>query len=252
MYRFTLLIVSLVSIASLAPASMLLAEEDISALIAKSRAASAQGKFQQAVDFLNDAVKLDSATDELLRMRGQAQFKNGDIDASLKDFDRVAELAPNLEKTLWERGISHYYAGKFEDGAKQFELYQTFHDADVENAAWRYLCVARSAGIDKARASILPIEGDRRVPMMKIYAMYQGKATPDDVMATAKAGEPSERELNQRLFYAHLYIGLFYEAAGKHELAREHMTAAVKHPIGHYMHDVARVHLARMQMAKQP
>lgn len=252
MYRFALPAVSLLLIAAFVPSSLVLGEDSVAELVGKSRSASAQGEYQQAADLLTKAVALDDKNADLHRALGQAHFKNGDVDASIKDFDRVAELSPSLEKTLWERGISHYYAGKFDDGAKQFELYQTYHDADVENAAWRYLCVARSADIEKARASILPIEGDRRIPMMKIYAMYQGKATPDDVMATAKAGEPSEAELDQRLFYAHLYIGLIHEVAGEPDLARKHIAAAVKHPIGHYMHDVARVHLSRLENAESP
>lgn len=233
-------------------ACSLLAADDLDALVAQARAASARGNYQQAVELFDKAVALNENNANLLRARGQAHFKSGDVAASIDDFDRVARLAPNLEKTLWERGISHYYAGRFDEGAKQFELYQTYHDADVENAAWRYLCVARSDGLEKARASILPIEGDRRIPMMKIYAMYQGEATPDDVMAAARAGQPSKAELNQRLFYAHLYVGLFHEVAGRKDLARKHIAAAVEHPIGHYMHDVARVHLARLEKPDEP
>ena len=228
------------------------AEEDFNKLVAQAQAATARGKYDQAVEALDKAVALNDSNANLYRIRGQAQFRAGKIDASIEDFDRVAELAPNLEKTLWERGISHYYAKRFDEGAKQFELYQTYHDADVENAAWRYLCVARTDGEAKARASILPIEGDRRVPMMEIYAMFQGDASPDEVMATAKAGQPSDAELNQRLFYAHLYLGLFYEVSGKPELARKHIAAAVKHPIGHYMHDVARVHFDLLEKAAKP
>ena len=42
---------------------------------------------------------------------------------------------------------------------------------------------------------------------------------------------------------AHLYIGLYYEAAGKAKLAREHIALAVENRVDHYMGDVARVHL---------
>lgn len=254
MYRFTTFLGRLAAgVAVIAViASSVIAEDDLPQLIRQARTSSAQGNYQQAVEFLNQAIATNENSPSLFRMRGQENFKAGNVDASIEDFDRVADLAPNQEKTLWERGISHYYAGRFDDGAKQFELYQTYHDADVENAAWRYLCVARADGAEKARKSILPIEGDRRIPMMKIYAMFKSDATPEDVMATAKAGEPGEAELNQRLFYAHLYIGLFYEVSDKRELAKEHIAAAVKHPIGHYMHDVARVHLARLEKAEKP
>jgi lipoprotein NlpI len=188
---------------------------------------------------------------EAYYLRGCEQFRLGQIDESVADLDRAAKLAPEREREMWERGISDYYAGKFAAGAKQFELYQTYHDNDVENSTWRYLCIARSEGVAKARASLLPIKNDRRVPMMQIFALYEGKLKPDDVLAAASAGKPDESELKPRLFYAHLYIGLWYEAAGDSKAAREHLAlAADKYRIAHYMGDVARVHLDRLDKAK--
>ncbi len=218
-------------------------------LLDQARQAAAGNNHAQAVELLDQAIAIDGGNADLFRERGRTNFQAGRIKASVKDFDRVAELAPALEKTLWERGISLYYASEFDRGAKQFELYQTYHDADVENATWRYLCVARADDVAKARKFLLPIKGDRRVPMMEIYALYQGKATVDDVFAAAKAGQPSDAELNQRLFYAHLYVGLWHEAAGDAEQAKKHIGQAVAHPIGHYMYDVARVHLELLESA---
>ena len=48
--------------------------------------------------------------------------------------------------------------------------------------------------------------------------------------------------LNARLFYAHLYLGLYYEAAGDVGQARKHLAIARQHKIGHYMWNVADVH----------
>src|SRR5262249_9014651 len=90
---------------------------------------------------------------------------------------------------------------------------------------------------------LLKIGNDKRVPMMQVYALYAGKIQPADVLAAARAGEPSAEELHKRLFYAHLYLGLYHEVLGDKKLALEHMTkAAEDYPIGHYMGDVARVH----------
>src|SRR5205823_2856889 len=113
---------------------------------------------------------------------------------------------------------------------------------DVENAVWRYLCMARAGGVEKARASILKIGNDRRVPMMQVYALFAGKAKPEDVLAAVEKGKPSAEELNQRRFYAHLYLGLYYDAAGDKKQALGHLTQAEEHKIGHYMWDVAHVH----------
>ena len=78
---------------------------------------------------------------------------------------------------------------------------------------------------------------------MCIRDSYAGKLKPEDVLKAARAGKPAPPALNMRLFYAHLYLGLYYEAAGKEELARKHLyKAADVHRIGHYMWDVAHVH----------
>ena len=89
----------------------------------------------------------------------------------------------------------------------------------------------------------MPIEHDSRVPMMQIYDLYRGKASIDDVLAAARAGDPPPDALRERLFYAHLYIGLYDEAAGDAKGAREHIGLANDYKVDHYMGDVARVHL---------
>ena len=76
--------------------------------------------------------------------------------------------------------------------------------------------------------------------------------SPDDVLAAARAGDPQPEVLAGRLFYAHLYLGLFYEAAGNAELAKKYITLAADEKlrtsgrINTYMWDVARVHAERL------
>ena len=69
-------------------------------------------------------------------------------------------------------------AGKYDAGAKQFAAYQTVDSNDVENAVWRFLCMARAHGVDEARKSLLKVKHDARVPMMEIYALFAGQAKP--------------------------------------------------------------------------
>ncbi|MBW3597025.1 MAG: hypothetical protein KY475_07090 [Planctomycetes bacterium] len=117
----------------------------------------------------------------------------------------------------------------------------------MENGVWRYLCMARTVGVEKARAELLPIENDPRVPMSESYAMYRGKISPDDVFAAAREGDPSPDSLKTRLFYAHLYVGLFHDAAARRDGAKPHIAkAAREYRISHYMGDVATVHNARL------
>jgi lipoprotein NlpI len=192
----------------------------------------------------DDAIKL--ATQALANMhqaRGFAHFKAGRIKESIADFDKYIELEPKAKISHWQRGISYYYAGQYDNGTKQFEGYQDFDSNDVENAVWRFMCMTRKVGIEKARKDMLKIGDDRRVPMRQIYDLYKGDLKIDDVFAACKAGEPSREQLSHRLFYAHLYVGIYEELLGNKQKAYEHLNKATEdHRIGHYMWDVARVH----------
>ena len=171
--------------------------------------------------------------------RAVSDFENGRIAQSAAGFDRVAELIPDEAPQLWQRGIVLYYDGRYADCRKQFESHRTVNPNDVENAAWHFLCVARAEWPAKARAALLPVGPDSRSPMREIYQMFRGEMTSEQVMAAA-GSQPNAQ------FYAHLYVGLYHEALGNEEGAREHIAAAAerRYAGGGYMHMVARVHLA--------
>jgi lipoprotein NlpI len=168
--------------------------------------------------------------------RAVADFRSGRMAQSADGFDRVAKLAPDYAPQLWQRGIALYYAGRYQDCRTQFESHRTVNPNDVENAAWHFLCVARAESPAKAKAALLPVGPDARVPMRQIYQMFRGDLTPEQVLAAAGT-EPESQ------FYAHLYAGLYFEALGNQARALEQITAAAddRYPAG-YMHDVARVH----------
>ena len=178
--------------------------------------------------------------------RAVADFESGRIADSAAGFDNLAKLVPNSAPQLWQRGIALYYAGRYKDCRAQFESHRTVNPNDVENAAWHFLCVARAESPQKARAALLPVGPDSRAPMREIYQMFRGTLTPDEVLAVAGAQPESQ-------FYAHLYLGLYFEAAGNERSALEHITAAAADryaQAGGYMHMVARVHLGILRRRK--
>jgi lipoprotein NlpI len=167
------------------------------------------------------------------------------------DFDKYIALRPDAAPRQWERGIACYYAGRYDEGARQFESYQKFDGHDVENSVWRFLCLVPTVGVQRAQSTMLPIENDRRIPMMQVYELYCGRLQPADVLASAHAGDPAPEVLAARLFYAHLYLGLWYEVNGDAERARQYLqylelSADEKlrqhRGINGYMWDVARIH----------
>jgi lipoprotein NlpI len=199
-------------------------------------------QYGAAVKDFSRAVELDPKLADAYDRRGSTHFKLGEFAKSLTDFDRYLELRPDQKPRHWRRGITCYYARQFDEGRKQFEGYEQVDTNDVENAVWRYLCMVPGVGVDKACAAMLKIGKDRRVPMMEVYDLFRGKAKPADVLKAVEAGDPPAEQLNRRQFYAHLYLGLYYESLGDAKRALQHLSLASQHRIGHYMWDVARVH----------
>jgi len=257
------------------------AEDDQAALIQQARAAAAKKDFSQAVSLAtraikaapkqkeawllraqlyglqrdhakaaadySEVIKLDARYAPAYQSRGEAHFKCGKIAESIEDFDAFLKLAPDQKPHHWQRGISLYYAGRFADGKKQFELHQTVNAHDVENAVWHFLCTARAEGMEMAKKKLIPIEGDARVPMAQVHQLFAGKASPQDVLTTAQSA-PSSTLAGEPLFYAHLYLGLYYEAIGDRANAHEYiLKAAERSKANGYMGDVARVHAERLK-----
>ena len=212
-------------------------------LYVRGLAKAALHKPADAVADFDKALKIDPKKVEIYDSRGGEQFKLGRFAESVADFDRYLEAVPKQAPGHWRRGISLYYAGRYDDGRKQFAAYEQVDANDVENAVWHFLCAARADGVEKARASMLKVGKDPRVPMMTVYDLFRGEAKPDDVLAAAAAGDPSDDERKQRMFLAHLYLGLYFDATGDPKQALEHMTlAAHTYFLDGYMGEVARVH----------
>jgi tetratricopeptide (TPR) repeat protein len=169
--------------------------------------------------------------------RGMVYFKLGKITESIQDFDHAEKLDANITPYLWQRGLSYYYAERFSEGAKQFEIDLTVNSQDVEETVWRYLCIVKLSGVTEARNSLLPVKNDSRKIMKSIYDLFAGNCSQDDVLNVGKLGGLKGK------FYSHLYLGLYYEAENNLELAQEYIVkAADDYKIDDYMWYLAVVH----------
>jgi tetratricopeptide (TPR) repeat protein len=182
-------------------------------------------------------VRLVAQSPQAAFDRAVTAFREGRLEDSAAAFDEVVRLSPGDAPYLWQRGIVLYYVGRYDDCRTQFESHRTVNPNDVENATWHFVCVARAESPDAARAALLPVGPDQRVPMTEIYQMFTGEITPAEVL-TAAGGEP------RAVFYAELYVGLYLEAQGD-AAAAEHIRKAADPryaDAGGYMQMVARVH----------
>lgn len=240
----------------LAASTARLCAEEFEVLWRRARTQIESADHVAAERTLTLTIKADPKFAQAHYYRGRVRFRLGKFAASVLDFNRYVKLAPSLASRQWERGIACYYAEQFQAGAEQFELYQTYHDNDVENSVWRFLCMAQTEDIEKARAAMLPIRNDRRIPMMAIYDLFRGEANAWDVEAAIVSDDPKPESLAYRRFYAQLYLGLYYEAVGNKKLAKAQIIAASKHKrtkgINNYMWAVADVHAKRLGSMDAP
>lgn len=200
---------------------------------------------EKAVEAFTESIKADPNTPIVYDRRGDSYLKLGKFNEAIADFDKFLATNARFKPEHWRRGIACYYAGKHKDGVNQFETHKTVNPQDVENAVWHYLCNVKVVGKEKAAKELIDVTNDPRVPMAEIQKLFAGKLKPDDVIAAAnKLDEKSEAGKEAR-FYGYLYVALWYEAEGNNAKVIEYLTPAVeKYVIGHYMWDVAKVHLA--------
>ncbi|MGI9474968.1 MAG: tetratricopeptide repeat protein [Rubripirellula sp.] len=197
----------------------------------------------KAADALLELAPNDART---LRLVGDVYLRSGDVDAAVKQFDRYLKLEPEALPGLWQRGIALYFAGKYGEGVKQFEVHRGVNPNDVENAAWHFLCVAKSRSFEEAEKLVLPAPNDARVPMAEVLEMLSDGDTDRVVskMESVAAGSPDRDDAD---FYGNFYLGLYADAQGDEAKALRYLKKSAEDVPHHYMGDVARVYVAYLE-----
>ena len=181
---------------------------------------------------------LESATRQLattaagdiqaLSRRGDAFFFLGKFKESVADYDAMVKLDPSQDSSHWRRGIALFYAGRPDDGAKQFERYHSFDNVDRENGIWRFLCQTKSVGLAKARESLLKYEKDDREPFPAVFKLFAGTMTEKEILDGIAAAKIDDSDRQTRSFYADLYIGLNHAVQNRPTEAQAALARATK------------------------
>jgi len=204
---------------------------------------AAQRDHAKAAADYSEVLKLDPKSANAWQARGEAHFKLGKITESIADFDKFLKLVPAQKPHHWQRGISLYYAARFNDGKEQYEIHRTVNPEDFENAAWHMLCAARVDGFAAAQKRLIPIKEDTRTPMRELHQLWRGEATAEGVLTAAASSRSG-------VFYGNLYLALFEEARGRREASKAYAKKAAELAPPDYMGDVARVHWRALQAGK--
>ena len=180
-------------------------------------------------------------------MRAGILFELERFEEALRDYDVAATLGdPHDDDSCWEQGLAQYYVGDFKAGRDQFARYHTVGARDIENGIWRFLCIAEDEGIEKARASMFAYPEKLRTPFPALLDLYLGKGSEAAVLDAAKRDVVSPAAQTERLFYAHYYLGKYYEITGDRNKAQTQVKAALDYRIGHFMYTCAKIDAGRL------
>ena len=180
--------------------------------------------------------------------QGMAIFRSGDAKGSLRAFNAAIAKDPKLASVMWQRGLSLYYAGQYEDGSKQFRFDIKANPSDAEEIIWTVLCESRLQGYQIALENmpLLP-RTDRRPVMRSVYNLFRGEAEEKTVLDLGNAS--GKQNSGGDYFYSRLYMSLYLEAKGDAVRSKMFMQDAIESYYGQqatadYMTAVAKVHLA--------
>jgi tetratricopeptide (TPR) repeat protein len=204
-------------------------------------------RHEEAAAAFTRALELEPSNDLARDRRGQARVLAGRFAEGIADFDALGDRSPSYVPRRWLRAVALYNAGRLADAARQFkadaaELTAVTFRTNVSKAVWHWLCHKRG-GTDEG---LLAIDDDGKGVLSVVYALCAGEATVEDVLKASRR-RGGEYGVDDR-FYAHFYLGLYFEADGDGALAERYLTTAVvRYPIGHLDWDLARAHLLRLR-----
>jgi tetratricopeptide (TPR) repeat protein len=179
-----------------------------------------------------------------MQMRGTLHLRLGELPKAIADFDRYIALAPRYEQQHWQRGIAYYLSDRYQDAIRQFDMCRRFDTNDIENAVWQFISVAKTNGIEKARASVPTPGNDRRPILNDVYAMLEGRLKPEELLKKAEGPGNAQPGDTQSRFAAHYYLGLYYDVLGDQQKSLDHLRQATKFKsVDNIMNDVARVQI---------
>ena len=217
----------------------------VSALRAQGLTALQKGDSHNAILAADAMTQQHSDDARALRLAADIYLRSGKVDSAARLFDRYLELEPEEMRGLWQRGIALYFVGDYKRAAKQFEEHRKVNPNDVENAAWHFLCVAKAESFAKARELILPAPNDPRVPLEEIHSMLKTGDTRA-VNQRVSRTPPDSQARADATFYGNFYLGLYADANGDQENARDLLTRTAEAAPHHYMGDIARVYAKQL------
>jgi len=187
-----------------------------------------------------------------LSQQADLAFYRGDFESAVRKYKAMMSLDPRLKTSHWRLGIALFYAGQPKEGAAVFDRYHSYDNVDRENGIWRFLCHYRAFGAEEAQKQLLRYEKDDRHPFPRVYQMFEGRLSAADLVENIPEDlTPSDRDA--RLFYCHLYAGLYLAVQEKPDAAKRHLEQMIVNRWARsagfgprYMWHVGRIHYLQL------
>jgi len=84
----------------------------------------------------SDVSSSSRASPKQLIAQGMSEFRQGRVLDSLTYFDQAKTVAPWIAPYLWQRGISLYYDGQYQQASQQFRTDVQVNPYDTEEIVW--------------------------------------------------------------------------------------------------------------------
>eukprot|EP00548_Thalassiothrix_antarctica_P013704 CAMPEP_0194179962 /NCGR_PEP_ID=MMETSP0154-20130528/13318_1 /TAXON_ID=1049557 /ORGANISM="Thalassiothrix antarctica, Strain L6-D1" /LENGTH=285 /DNA_ID=CAMNT_0038895495 /DNA_START=28 /DNA_END=885 /DNA_ORIENTATION=+ len=162
---------------------------------------------------------------------GMSAFASGDVDRSIGIYDTILENDPRRKPYLWQRGLSLYYAERYQDGADQFAADVAVNPNDTEEQIWHLLCLSQLKGVGslkEARRFKLTVGQDRRPVMRAVQRLFLSEGGTEEEERRRQLIDIIERGDKGSKFYASMYLSLYHESMGDTTEAKKWMVQAVQ------------------------
>ena len=120
---------------------------------------------QSASDAANEGNPYQA---QKLVFEGMEEFRKGNVGESIDLFDQAEAIRPSITPYLWQRGLSYYYADRFLDASRQFQVDVKVNPLDVEEIVWDIASKLRARPEGPIQMMSLPKgQKDRRKIMVR-------------------------------------------------------------------------------------
>ncbi len=186
-----------------------------------------EGRYNQAIRDLSDAIRRDNKLDAAYTKRGWAFHRKGDYQTALGDFDEALKLNSSNDDAHFGRGMVHRAMKKTKDAIRDFT-----NAIRLRPGSWRYynqrgIIYFRSKDYQPAYDDF-----DRALKNdSKVAVLHENKGLAAINLRLYKTGIASYQEaikLNPSPSTSHNYLGVCYYRLGDNKKAAEQFLEAIK------------------------